>query len=110
MKMLIFVLNNVDLLDDLLVELSENGLRGATILNSTGMARSLYETTSMMSSLKALLDSDHEENKTIFAIVNEKQEQIFYDAVDKIIGPLSQPNSGIMFTLPIDSVKGLKKD
>ncbi len=108
MKMLVFVLDNVDKLDPLLTELSKQGLRGATIINSTGMARSLYSTGSvMMRSLKILLDSEHEENKTIFTVVDKKQEQIFYQAVDKIIGPLSEPGTGIIFTLPIDSVGGL---
>ena len=32
MKLLVFVLNNTDKLDELMVELSEAGIRGATII------------------------------------------------------------------------------
>lgn len=108
MKMLIFVLNDVEKLEALLEELSKMGLRGATIINSTGMARSLYGHQSvMMNSLRVLLDSDHEENKTIFTVVDQQQEEIFYKAVDKVVGSLSEPNTGIIFTVPVDSVNGL---
>lgn len=58
--------------------------------------------------MKALLDSnDHHENKTIFAVVDEPQEKIFYEAVEKVVGSLSKENSGIIFTVPVDSVMGL---
>ena len=118
MKVLIFVLNDISKLDELLIELSKNGLRGATIINSIGMARSIYKSKSsntyesiIINSLKALLESSsNDENKTIFTIVDEAQEKMFYEVVEKIIGPLSKENSGIIFTIPVDSVKGLSKN
>ncbi len=108
MKVLFFVLNNVNKLEDLLIQLSNRGLRGATIINSTGMAQSLYGTNSlMMDSLKVLLNPGSEENRTIFTIVDDEQEKMFYEVVNEVIGPLSKPNTGIIFTLPIDSFNGL---
>ncbi len=115
MKLLVFVLNNINKLDELLVELSKKGLNGATIINSIGIAQSLYKSKNsntyesvIINSLKALLDSnDHNENRTIFAVVDEPQEQIFYKAVEKVVGSLSKENSGIIFTVPVDSVMGL---
>ena len=32
---------------------------------------------------------------------------MFYEVVNEVIGPLSKPNTGIIFTLPIDSFNGL---
>lgn len=111
MKMIVLVLNNIKKLDNLLVEFSKNGLKGATIINSTGMAHSLYGTNStIMSSLKILLENDNKENKTIFSIVDDKQEKIFNDCVLKVIGSLSEPNTGISFTIPIESVNGIIKN
>lgn len=115
MKLLVFVLNNIDKLDDFLIELSKRGLNGATIINSIGIAQSLYKSKSantyqsvIMNSLKALLESnDHNENKTIFSVVNESQEKMFYKAIETVIGSLSKENSGIIFTIPVDSVMGL---
>ena len=118
MKALVFVLNDISKLDELLIELSKNGLRGATIINSIGMARSIYKSKSsntyesiIINSLKALLESStSDENKTIFTIVDDVQEKMFYEDVEKIIGPLSKENSGIIFTVPVDSVRGLTKN
>lgn len=115
MKLLVFVLNNIDKLDDFLIELSKRGLSGATIINSIGIAQSLYKSKSantyqsvIINSLRALLESnDHHENRTIFSVVDESQEKIFYKAVETVIGSLSKENSGIIFTIPIDSVMGL---
>lgn len=115
MKLLVFVLNDIDKLDDFLIELSKRGLNGATIINSIGIAQSLYKSKSantyqsvIINSLKALLESnDHNENRTIFSVVDESQEKIFYKAVEKVIGSLSKENSGIIFTIPVDSVMGL---
>ena len=115
MKLLVFVLNDIDKLDDFLIELSKRGLNGATIINSIGIAQSLYKSKSantyqsvIINSLRALLESnDHNENRTIFSVVDESQEKIFYKAVEKVIGSLSKENSGIIFTIPVDSVMGL---
>ena len=115
MKLLVFVLNDIDKLDDFLIELSKRGLNGATIINSIGIAQSLYKSKSantyqsvIINSLRALLESnDHNENRTIFSVVDKSQEKIFYKAVEKVIGSLSKENSGIIFTIPVDSVMGL---
>lgn len=111
MKLLIFVLNNNEKVDSLLSELSDQGLRGATILHSTGMAQSLYNRheSKLMNSLKALLDEEHDENTTIFTVVDQEQEQLFYRVVKQVVGELTEPNTGIIFTIPVDSVRGLVK-
>ena len=111
MKLLILVLNNVSKLDNLMVELANQGVKGATIINSTGMAHSLYnhQESKLMNSLKALLDPDLPDNKTIFTVVDDEQEVIFVKVVEEVIGDLSKPNTGIMFTLPVSDVKGLSK-
>lgn len=117
MKVLIFVLNKVEKLDELLIELSNNGLKGATILKSVGMAKSIYNSTKkeesrniIMDSLKILLSETDNENRTIFTVVDESQEKIFYNTVEEVIGPVSKENTGIIFTIPLSSVYGLNSN
>ena len=113
MKLLVFVLNRVDKLDEFLLELSNSGVKGATILTSMGMAKSLCDSNKggseniIINSLRVLLSNTDDENKTIFTAVDEEQEKIFYDVVDKVIGPISKENTGIIFTMPICSIYGL---
>lgn len=115
MEVLFLVLNDVDKLDDLLLALSKKGLKGATIITSAGMAKSVYDScvsnkteNIILNSLKILLSNNSDENKTIFTIVNEQQKQIFKNVVDDVIGPLNKKNTGIMFTIPVSSVYGLE--
>ncbi len=112
MELLIFVLNDIEKLDLFLDTLTNRGLKGATILTSVGMAKSIYDSkfsnNVIINSLKILLNNSSEENRTIFTIVNESQKQIFINTVDEIIGSLSKENVGIMFTLPVNSIYGLK--
>ncbi len=111
MKLLVFILNKIDALELFLCRLADAGIRGATILSSTGMARALYEfgdnSFSFFSSLRSIIDPGNEENKTILTVVNEEQIQTVLDIIDEVVGDLSKPDTGIVFTLPLDMVKGM---
>ena len=45
----------------------------------------------------------------IFMVLNDEQIQTVKAVIKDVIGDLSEPNTGILFTLPIDSVDGLHK-
>ncbi len=109
MKMLVFVLNKVDVLDRFLTELSDAGIRGATIITSTGMARALYNSDegSFFSSLKFFLDPEKDENYTIFAVLQKSQVETFKRVVKEVVGDLSEPSTGVLFTLPVEEVEGI---
>ena len=114
MKLLVFVLSKIEKLDDLLIELSKNKITGATILKSVGMATSIYNNlhkdksySLILESLKILLNNKNNENVTIFAVVDEKQEKIFFKVVEEVVGSISKQNTGIIFTIKIDSIFGL---
>jgi len=111
MKLLVFILNKTEVLEVFLSRLAEEGIGGATILSSTGMARALAESSalSFFSSLRTILDPPKEENKTILTVVNNKQIDIVLRVIDEVVGDLKKPNTGIVFTLPIDMVKGLNQ-
>ena len=109
MQLVIIVLNEVEYLEDLLAEFAERGIGGATILDSTGMARMLYqhEDLSMFGSLSMMFNQQRDESKTIFTVLPEDQVPTLKAAVKKIVGDISKPNTGIMFGVPVDFVDGL---
>ncbi len=111
MKLLVFILNDIEKLEALLCALSEAKISGATIVESTGMARALYhmEDGAFLGSLRLFLNPDRDENRMIFMVLNEEQIQTVKEVIGKVIGDLSAPDTGILFTLPIDSVDGLHK-
>ena len=109
MKLMVLILNRIDSLELLLSRFAEDGIGGATILNSTGMARALvdYGEYSFFGSLKALLDPSREENRTILTVLKEDQIAVALKAIEETVGSLDRPDTVIVFTLPDDFVKGL---
>lgn len=110
MQLLLIVLNRVEKLDALLEKLFEQGISGATILNSTGMARQLSkysEDYPIFGMLRYLSDLDREESKTIFMVLKDEQVEIVKKVVKLVIGDLSQPDTAILFTLPMLSAEGV---
>ena len=110
MQLLLIVLNRVEKLDELLENLMDNGFSGATILNSTGMMRELaknMENYPIFGTLRYLIDLDRKDNKTIFMVLKDDQIEPAKSIIRKVIGDLSQPDTAIVFTLPILSAEGI---
>ncbi len=112
MKLLVLILNKVETLEPLLARFTDLQINGATILNSTGMARALsdYMDDSFLGSLRAILDPDRDENKTILTVLRDEQVPSAVEAIEDVVGDLSQPDTGIIFTVPVDFIKGIHGD
>lgn len=111
MKALMFVLNNADLLPAVLEQFNSNGIRGCTIFDSNGMGRELAKRDDfqiMFGSLRYLLRPELEKTKTLFLILQEEKIPCVVSAIERVVGDLSQPGTGIVFTFPLDFVKGIK--
>ena len=110
MKLMIYVMNKPEHLDKFLKELTKKDIKGATIVSSTGMGRRLFgnEDVPWLGSLKAILDMPRTESKIILIALRDEQVDIVYEVIEQVGGDLSQPNTGIAFTIPIDSIKGYK--
>lgn len=112
MQMLIIVLNEIYKLDDLLMELNNNNIRGGTIIDSMGMVSVLADEHAdipLFGSLKMMLNENRPFNKTIFMVLEDARVSIAMDCVRRVIGDINEENTGIMFTLPINLVEGLTK-
>lgn len=112
MQLFVFVLNRTEHLEHLLEAFCESGLKGATVLESTGMARILLnndDDVPMFAGLRALLNPERRQSKTIFMVLKDEQVDTAKDIVNKVTGGLDEPDSGIMFALPLTMVEGLDK-
>lgn len=110
MKLLLCVINRVEHLEPVLQTLEREGYRGATVISSCGMAMALnqYFGGSFLGSLHAIMEPDREENKTLFMAVREEQVQGIVTAIETVTGSFDNPGTGIVFTLPIEYVKGIQ--
>ncbi len=113
MYLFILVLNKVELLEQVLENLMQAGITGATILDSTGMGRTLSEShdDSILAGIRTIFQHSRPHNKTIFAVVKSREEsEKGASAVKEVLGDMSRPGVGIMFTLPVVDVNGIKSD
>ncbi len=111
MELLVCVLNNPKKLDEVLQVLLEAGITGATVIKSAGMGATLLKDVPLLAGFKDMLGGGSEENRTIFSVVDseEKRNEVVA-AIQKVCGHLENPSTGIVFTLPVSSVKGLKPE
>ena len=109
MYLLVIVINDTINLNKILKRFLEIDVRGATIINSTGMGTILSDDIPVFSSLRNFLSgSDNRiENNTIFSVI--KTEETLKKAMEEInkIVNFSKPGSGIMFCLPVLEFFGL---
>ncbi len=108
------VLDNPGLLNDVLEAWTDIGVRGITILESTGVhrvrTRASAQDVPFMLGFSRLLRTDQVGHNTLFAVVPSMEiVQQLVVATEKIVGDLSQPNTGVLFAVPVAAAWGLPK-
>ena len=113
MFLVLFVLHDPNKLPDLLRAWEEVGVRGATILPSTGLARlrqslALRDDLPIMPSLRDFYHFDEGTNRTLFTVLeDEALIEPLREATERVVGPLDQPETGLLVVLPALRVYGL---
>jgi hypothetical protein len=114
-QMIIFVLNDLDKSADLLEAWEEAGARGITCINTTGLGniRNTAEISDLpfYLSLADILKSRQHHHCTFFTVVDsENLLEKLVQAAQDITGGLDSPNTGFLFTVPVNSVYGMGSD
>lgn len=106
MYALFIVLNKVDYLDEILAKFLDIGVRGATVLDSQGMAGVIAENdVPVFGFLKTILDDSKPYNKTIFTVLeNQEMVDAVVESIKEILGDQTTAGAGFMFTVPIGNV------
>ena len=108
MKLLIFILNNEEYLEEVLEAYAEAGVAGATLLDSEGMGRFLAYEVPLFAGFKEFMKGNRPYNKTIISVIqNPEVIPKLKTLIDEIVGGLENPGTGVMFTLPVDWAAGL---
>jgi len=111
MRLVVFVLNQNDKLESLLTELARVGICGATILHSTGMARVLTnydgDDIPFIGSIRTLLNPERSKSHTLLLVIKDEQLEILVATIEKVVGGIRNEDTGIIFSMPLDFVKGL---
>jgi nitrogen regulatory protein P-II 1 len=108
MQLLIVVINQEEKLDEILSGFVELGITGATIIGSEGMGRVLAHDVPIFAGVERLMAGSRPKNQTIFSVIREDAKVDGALALlREVCGDLSDPATGIAFTVPVNRVVGL---
>lgn len=109
MYMLIMVLDDVSHLNEVLSAWEGAGVRGVTILESTGLHRVLqrHRPQAAYAGFSRLFGSNYVGHNTLFAVVESMTVvEAAVAAAEGIVGNLDDPHTGIVFAVPVTRVWG----
>lgn len=110
MLLYVLVLSKIQLLEPLFERMMEKGIRGATVLESTGMMRVLSDDENanlpMYGILRQLYSPERQQSRTVFVVLREEQLPVLETLVDEVTGGLDHPDTGIAFAVPLTYLKG----
>lgn len=110
MNLLTVILKKAELVTDICKELAEEGVHGGTIIDGTGMASVIEKMDDLpiFGMLKSILadDDDNEVVKVMLFVMSDDEMEKAKKIIRDTIG-LDEPNTGIMFALPVTFVEGL---
>lgn len=109
MKLLVLVINQEEHLEEVMELFIELGVPGATIFDSMGMGRYLTHNVPIFASFRDLMPDSRAYNKTVLSIMDDELIPEVVAGVEQILGSLDNPGTGVLFTVPIDQIKGVGK-
>lgn len=113
MNALFIVLNKPNYLEDLLEKFIEIGVKGATILDSQGMGFAMnhggHGNEPFFGKIRSIIDNSRPYNKTVFTVIEDEETlQRAVRAAKEVFGDVYEPGIGMMFTMPVNNVYGMK--
>jgi len=113
MYMVMYVLNDPNRLDEVLDAWEAVGVSGVTIVESTGIQRRRHVRQTRIPlrfGFEGLAQDRLEGHYTLFAIVvSEEMVLKCIAAVENVVGDLSGPNTGVVASWELTSVRGVPK-
>lgn len=110
--MVMLVLHKVDVCTDILDAWDAEGVGGITILESSGLGSArrmnLTHDIPLIPSLADFLRLPEHRHRTLFTVVqNESWVDRLIEITENILGDMEDPNSGVIFVLPVVRAHGL---
>ena len=110
-KLLVSILSQVDVMPQILSEFMKADIKGTTIVNCEGMLRVIGNSDinppPIFGSLRQFLNPERPKGKILFTVLPENKLEKAKSIIDEAVGGISNPDTGIFFTLSLDSIAGL---
>lgn len=114
-EFIVLVLDDPNKAFDVVKAWLEAGVSGVTMVDSAGLGhfvgqRGTRDDLPIIPSLASLLRSREETNRTLFTVVpDDFNVETLVAATEKVTGTLNDPDTGILFVLPVLKAWGLHR-
>jgi hypothetical protein len=109
--LLVAIIDDLSKIWDVIDEWERLGVSGATIYDSSGLnkARQLRDDLPLFPSVRELLGGVETHHRTLLSVLEDGVDvEALVRSTEKIVGPLDSPHTGILFTVPVLQVWGLR--
>jgi nitrogen regulatory protein PII len=109
MQLYILVLSKTEALPTLISNLADCGIKGATIIDSSGMATMLTGHSGNTLSLRDIVNPGRQQNKTVFMVIEDNEVELVTRIIEDTVGSLTDKDTGVVFAMPVPYTKGFNK-
>lgn len=114
-QMVMLVLGDTERYHDILDAWEATGVKGITMMASTGLGRTrragASESFPLMPSLIDFLRTPEQHHHTLFTVVeNDAMVDKLVAATQGILNDMTKPDSGVLFVLPVTRAIGMRPD
>ena len=110
-QLLILILSKVDSLPEMLSSFMNEGIRGTTIVDCEGMLKVINSSNinppPIFGSLRQYLNPERPKGKLLFTVLPDDKINAAKEIIDKSVGGIDNPDTGICFTIPLENISGL---
>ncbi len=112
-KLLILILSKIDAMPKILSEFMNAEIRGTSIVDCEGMLRAIQNSDinppPIFGSLRQFLNPERPRGKILFTVLAENKVSQAREIIDKAVGGLENPDTGICFTIALDDIAGISR-
>lgn len=105
MKLMYVILYIDEFLNDILELFIQEGIEGATIINSSGMGEYISNIP-LFATFIGFMNQSKASSQTIMAVIPEELESVLIEGVEEVIGDLDKKQGAMVFTTEISNYKG----
>jgi len=107
MELLVTILKNYRKVESVLLGFVELDVTGATVIEGKGMGQLLGDVP-IMADLRGLFPGSAHDSYVIIAAMESERVKKCIELIEGICGPMDSPSAGILFSLPITTIRGMK--
>ena len=113
MQLLVLILSKVDSMPEMLSSFMKENIGGTTIVDCEGMLKVIgaahINPPPIFGSLRQYLNPERPKGKLLLTVLSDEQLPIAKKIIDQSVGGIDKPDTGIYFTISLDSVQGLSQ-